>query len=119
MEAERHNQLNPHKEKHSTHIDKCFGSHDIHVIATTDYMRAYAEQIRPYIYSSYSVLGTDGFGRSDSREELREFFEINTNHIVRLTAFTLYQESSISKKQLDAIYKDTNVDPAKPNPWEV
>ena len=119
MEAERHNQLNPHKEKHSTHIDKCFGSHDIPVIATTDYMRAYAEQIRPYIYSSYSVLGTDGFGRSDSREELREFFEINTNHIVRLTAFTLYQESSISKKQLDAIYKDTNVDPAKPNPWEV
>jgi pyruvate dehydrogenase E1 component len=119
MEAERNNQLNPHKEKQSTHIDKSFGSHDIPVIATTDYMRAYAEQIRPYIYSSYSVLGTDGFGRSDSREELREFFEINTNHIVRLTAFTLYQESSISKKQLDAIYKDTNVDPAKPNPWEV
>ena len=54
MEAERHNQLNPHKEKHSTHIDKCFGSHDIPVIATTDYMRAYAEQIRPYIYSSNS-----------------------------------------------------------------
>ena len=119
MEAERYNQLNPHKEKHLTHIDRCFESHDIPVIATTDYMRAYAEQIRPYIYSSYSVLGTDGFGRSDSREELREFFEINTNHIVRLTAFTLHQESSISKKQLDAIYKDLNVDPAKPNPWEV
>ena len=119
MEAERYNQLNPHKEKHSTHIDKCFGSHDIPVIATTDYMRAYAEQIRPYIYSSYSVLGTDGFGRSDSREELREFFEINTNHIVRLTAFTLYKESTISKKQLDEIYKDLKVDPTKPNPWEV
>ena len=82
-------------------------------------MRAYADQIRPYIYSSYSVLGTDGFGRSDSREGLREFFEINTNHIVRLTAFTLYKESTISKKQLDEIYKDLKVDPTKPNQWEV
>jgi len=119
MEAERYNQLNPHKEKQKTHIDKCFGDHDIPVIATTDYMRVYADQIRPYIYSSYAVLGTDGFGRSDTREELREFFEINTNHIVRLTAFTLFKESKISKELLDDIYKDIKVDPAKPNPWEV
>jgi pyruvate dehydrogenase E1 component len=119
MEAERHNQLNPHKAPLVTHLDKCFGNKDIPVVASTDYMRAYADQIRPYINSSYAVLGTDGFGRSDSREELRDFFEISANHIMRVTAYSLYKESKISKEALDTIYKEVKVDPSKPNPWEV
>ena len=119
MEVERYNQLNPHKETKKNHIDNCFGDLDIPVVASTDYMRAYPDQIRPYIKSSFSSLGTDGFGRSDSREELREFFEINAKHIVRLSAFTLFKESKISKDVLDKIYKSTNVNPKKPNPWEV
>ena len=119
MEAERFNQLNPHKEPKLTHIDKCFSRNDIPVIASTDYMRAYADQIRPYIKSRYLVLGTDGFGRSDSREELREFFEISANHIVRLSAYALFQESKITKELLDKIYKDMQIDSNKPNPWEV
>ena len=119
MEVERYNQLNPHKEPKKNHIDNCFGDLDIPVVASTDYMRAYPDQIRPYIKSSFSSLGTDGFGRSDSREELREFFEINAKHIARLSAFTLFKESKISKDVLDKIYKSTNVNPKKPNPWEV
>ena len=119
MEAERFNQLNPHKEPKLTHIDKCFSKNNIPVIASTDYMRAYADQIRPYIKSRYLVLGTDGFGRSDSREELREFFEISANHIVRLSAYALFQESKINKELLDKIYKDMQIDSNKPNPWEV
>ena len=51
-------------------------------------MRAYAEQIRPYVKSDYTVLGTDGFGRSDSRKSLREFFEIDANSITRAAAYT-------------------------------
>ena len=54
-------------------------------------MRSYAEQIRPYVKSDYTVLGTDGFGRSDSRESLREFFEIDANSIVRAAAYTLHK----------------------------
>jgi pyruvate dehydrogenase E1 component len=119
MEVDRYNQLNPHKEPKLTHIDSCFGGDDIPVVASTDYMRAYAEQIRPYIKAKYLVLGTDGFGRSDSREELREFFEISANHIVRLSAFALFQEAKITKDLLDEIYQDMKVDPNKPHPWEV
>ncbi len=82
-------------------------------------MRAYAEQIRPYIKAEYSVLGTDGYGRSDSREMLRDFFEISTNSIVRVAAYSLYKQNTIDKKLLDKIYSDMGVDSSKPNPWEV
>jgi pyruvate dehydrogenase E1 component len=82
-------------------------------------MRAYAEQIRPYIKGEYSVLGTDGYGRSDSREMLRDFFEINSNNIVRVSAYSLYKNKVIDKKLLTKIYSDMGVDPSKPNPWEI
>ena len=82
-------------------------------------MRAYAEQIRPYVSSTYVVLGTDGYGRSDSRKKLREFFEVDANSIVRTTADTLVKDKKISKSVLEKVYKDMGVDQTKPNPWEV
>jgi len=82
-------------------------------------MRSYAEQIRPYLSSKYVVLGTDGYGRSDSRKKLREFFEIDANSIARTTAYTLFKDKKISKSTLEKIYKDMGVDKTKPNPWEV
>ena len=118
METERFNQLNPDKEK-DTYVEECFDNKDIPVVASTDYMRAYAEQIRPYIKGEYSVLGTDGYGRSDSREMLRDFFEINSNNIVRVSAYSLYKSKVIDKKLLTKIYSDMGVDPSKPNPWEI
>ena len=118
METERFNQLNPDKEK-DTYVEECFDNKDIPVVASTDYMRAYAEQIRPYIKGEYSVLGTDGYGRSDSREMLRDFFEINSNNIVRVSAYSLYKNKVIDKKLLTKIYSDMGVDPSKPNPWEI
>ena len=66
-----------------------------------------------------SVLGTDGFGRSDSRSSLREFFEIDDNSIVRASAYTLFKNGTLDKKKLKGIYDDLEVDPLKPNPWEV
>jgi len=119
METERENQLNPTKAKKIPYVTECFNDRDIPIIATTDYIRAYAEQIRSYISSSYTVLGTDGYGRSDSREKLREFFEINSNSIVRASAYALFEEDKIDKKLLQKIYKDMDIDPSKPNPWEV
>jgi pyruvate dehydrogenase E1 component len=119
MEVERENQLNPTKPNKLSYVAECFNDDDIPVIATTDYMRAYAEQIRPYVSSKYVVLGTDGYGRSDSRKKLREFFEIDANSIVRTTAYTLFKDKKITKSTLEKIYKDMGVDKTKPNPWEV
>ena len=119
MEVERENQLNPTKPNKLSYVAECFNDDDIPVIATTDYMRAYAEQIRPYVSSKYVVLGTDGYGRSDSRKKLREFFEIDANSIVRTTAYTLFKDKKITKLTLEKIYKDMGVDKTKPNPWEV
>jgi pyruvate dehydrogenase E1 component len=119
MEIERINQLNPTKKEQKTYVEECFENNPIPVVASTDYMRSYAEQIRPYVNSDYTVLGTDGFGRSDSRESLREFFEIDANSIVRAAAYTLHKNKIMDKAQLKKIYDDIEVDPLKPNPWEV
>ena len=119
MEVERFNQLNPDLDEKISYVEECFDGESIPVIASTDYMRSYAEQIRPYIKAKYNVLGTDGYGRSDSREMLRGFFEINASSIVRASAYSLFKEGTIDKKQLDIIYNDMDVDPSKPNPWEV
>ncbi|MDA9343252.1 pyruvate dehydrogenase (acetyl-transferring), homodimeric type, partial [Gammaproteobacteria bacterium] len=104
MEVERFNQLNPDLEEKISYVEECFDGESIPVIASTDYMRSYAEQIRPYIKAKYNVLGTDGYGRSDSREMLRGFFEINASSIVRASAYSLFKEGTIDKKQLDIIY---------------
>ena len=119
MEVERFNQLNPDLDEKISYVEECFDGESIPVIASTDYMRSYAEQIRPYIKAKYNVLGTDGYGRSDSREMLRGFFEINASSIVRASAYSLFKEGTIDKKQLDIIYNDMGVDSSKPNPWEV
>ena len=118
MESERHNQLNPGLEEKKSYIEECFDLSPMPVVASTDYMRSYAEQIRPYIKEEFTVLGTDGFGRSDSRETLREFFEIDANSIVRASAYSLYKNNKLDKTVLDKIYEEIGVDSSKINPWE-
>ena len=119
METERFNQLNPLKDKKLTYVEECFIDNDIPTIAATDYMRTYAEQIRPYITSQYATLGTDGYGRSDSRETLRDFFEVNAKSIARSSIYLLFQEKCLSKDEVEKIYKDLKIDPKKPNPWQI
>ena len=118
MESERHNQLNPGSEEKKSYVEECFDSSPMPVVASTDYMRSYAEQIRPYIKEEFTVLGTDGFGRSDSRETLREFFEIDANSIVRASVYSLYKNNKLNKTVLDKIYEEIGVDSSKINPWE-
>jgi len=118
MEVERFNQLNPTSNEKKSYVEECFSINPMPVIASTDYMRSYADQIRPYINEDFTVLGTDGFGRSDSREMLREFFEIDANSIVRASAYSLYKSGNLEKGILDKIYKDIGVDSEKVNPWE-
>ncbi len=119
MEVERKNHLNPDKDSELSYVEQCFSDKDIPVIAATDYMRSYSEQIRPYIKSSYHTLGTDGYGRSDSRQTLRDFFEIDSTNISRSAIYALYKENHISKEQIIDLYEDLEVDSDKPNPWEV
>ena len=118
MESERHNQLNPGSEEKKSYIEECFDLSPMPVVASTDYMRSYAEQIRPYIKEEFTVLGTDGFGRSDSRETLREFFEIDANSIVRASVYSLYKNNKLDKTVLGKIYEEIGVDSSKINPWE-
>ena len=119
MEKDRFNELNPTSKQKKTYVEECLPSPETPVIAATDYMRAYAEQIRGFIKAPYYTLGTDGYGRSDSRQKLREFFEVDATNIARLAIYSLFRKGDISKKEIISLYKKLKVDPSKPNPWEV
>ena len=119
MEKERFNELNPTVKQKKTYVEECLPSSNTPVIAATDYMRAYPEQIRGFIKAPYYTLGTDGYGRSDSRQKLREFFEVDANNIARMAIYSLVRKGDISKKEITSFYKKLKVDPSKPNPWEV
>ena len=98
METERKKIMNP-LSKSETYLDKVFNDSKVPVIASSDYMRAYPEQIRPYVSSDYYVLGTDGFGRrNDSRQRLREFFEVDAKTIVQTSVYALYKSEIITTK---------------------
>ena len=117
MEIERKNQLNPNKKEIKTYVEECFEDDSIPIVASTDYMRAYAEQIRPYVKADYTVLGTDGFGRSDSRKKLREYFEVDANNIAATAAYALLQDQTIDKKQVGKIYDKLGINKDKSSPW--
>jgi pyruvate dehydrogenase E1 component len=119
MEKERFNELNPTSKQKMTYVEECLPSRDIPVIAATDYMRAYPEQIRGFVNGPYYTLGTDGYGRSDSRQKLREFFEVDANNIARIAIYSLFRKGDLDKKEIKAFYDKLKVDPSKPNPWEV
>ena len=119
MEKERFNELNPTSKQKQTYVEECLPSSETPVIAATDYMRAYPEQIRGFIKAPYYTLGTDGYGRSDSRQKLREFFEVDATSIARIAIYSLFRKGDLNKKQITAFYKKLKVNPSKPNPWEV
>ena len=101
------------------YITKCLSNTKGPVIAATDYIKNYAEQIRKYVPNSYEVLGTDGFGRSDSRQSLRDFFEVSANYIVITAIKSLVKEGDIDKSIFKKALKKYNIDPDKPNPIKV
>jgi pyruvate dehydrogenase E1 component len=87
------------------------------VVAATDYVRAYADQVRAFVpQRDYLVLGTDGFGRSDTRENLRRYFEVDRYHIAYAAMAGLYQREEISRSELFAAREKLGIDPDKPLP---
>lgn len=86
------------------------------VVAATDYMKLYADQVRAWVPASYTVLGTDGFGRSDSRANLRRHFEVNAHYIVIAALAELAKAGDIDKKVVTKAIKDFDIDVNKINP---
>jgi pyruvate dehydrogenase E1 component len=86
------------------------------IIAATDYMKNYAEQIRAFVPNAYTVLGTDGFGRSDSRVNLRRFFEVDANYIAAAAMSELFEAGVITKADMQSALTKYDIDGNKPNP---
>ena len=95
---------------------ECFGDRTGPFIAATDYMKIIGDQIRQWVPGRYVVLGTDGYGRSDSREQLRHHFEVDAAHIVVASLRALADEGKLDMATVKAAMKKFNIDPAKPNP---
>jgi pyruvate dehydrogenase E1 component len=117
--VERHNMLHPGEKPRVSHLESCLGNTKGPAVAATDYVRAYPDQIRPYVKRRYVVLGTDGFGRSDTREKLRRFFEVDRFYVTVAALKALADDGTIpATKAADAMNK-YGIDPAKPAPWTV
>jgi pyruvate dehydrogenase E1 component len=117
MATERWNMLHPADERRQSFVEtQLSGRPDGPAIAATDYVRAFADQIRPYVNRRYRVLGTDGFGRSDYRRKLREHFEVN-RHFITLAALTeLAAEGSVPAGAAAEAIKKYGLNPNKPDP---
>jgi len=119
MDCERWNMLHPEDPRRASYVEQCLIDRNGPVIAATDYIKAFADQIRPYIPGRYKVLGTDGFGRSDTRKKLRHFFEVDRYYVAVAALKALADEGTIDAKIVSKAIKLYNVNPDKPNPVTV
>jgi pyruvate dehydrogenase E1 component len=118
-DVERWNRLHPLEKQKTSYVHDCLASTEGPVIAATDYMRAYAEQLRVLMPRSYHTLGTDGFGRSDTRKQLRRFFEVDRFYVVLTALQALSEEGTIDKAVVAKAIKQYNIHPDKLNPTTV
>ncbi len=117
--AGRWNLLHPADKPKLSHVEQCLKDTRGPVIASTDYVRAFAEQIRPYVPRRYAVLGADGFGRSDTREKLRGFFEVDRRYVALAALKALADEGLLDKAKMKEAIAKYGLDPNKPNPVTV
>ena len=116
LDCERWNRLNPLEKPKTPYVAEVLDGAKGPVIAATDYMKSYAVQIRQFISQPYTVLGTDGLGRSDSRANLRRHFEVDANHVAAAAMVALYREGAVDKKDVEKALKKYEIDGDKPNP---
>ena len=119
LSIKRQNLLHPDKKQKLTYVESLFEDKNTPVVAATDYMKIYADQIREFIPNKYIVLGTDGFGRSDTRKQLRKFFEVNRHYIVVAALKALADEGKIEVGKINEAIKKYNIDPNKPEPTTI
>ena len=111
--------LHPDKPSRKAYVEQSLADRKGPVIAATDYMRAYPEQIRPYVRSRYVCLGTDGFGRSDYRVALRSFFEVNRYYVAIAALKALADDGELQAATVKQAIAKYGIDTEKPNPWTV
>ncbi len=120
MQAERWNMLHPDAEEpRRAYVTKCLGGRPSPVVASTDYIRAVPDQIRQWVPGRYRVLGTDGYGRSDFRQALRRFFEIDRHYVAVAALKELADEGSISASRVAEAIERYEIDPEAPMPSTV
>jgi pyruvate dehydrogenase E1 component len=119
IECERYNLLHPDKAPRTAYVKQCFKDREGPVIAATDYMRIVPDQIRQWVSGRYLTLGTDGYGRSDSRAALRRHFEVDRNSIAITALRALADEGKVDKVTVTKAMKDLGIDASKPDPWKV
>jgi len=114
--TERWNRLHPEEEPRLSFVERQLARRQGPAVAVTDYVRAYGEQIRPLVRDSYRVLGTDGFGRSDGREQLRRFFEVDRSHVCVAALSALADDGEIERSRVAEAIRKYGIDPEKPAP---
>jgi pyruvate dehydrogenase E1 component len=119
LSIKRQNLLHPDKKQKLSYVESLFEDENTPVVAATDYMKIYADQIREFIPNKYIVLGTDGFGRSDTRNQLRKFFEVNRYYIVVSALKGLADEGKIEIGKINEAIKKYKIDPNKPEPTSI
>jgi pyruvate dehydrogenase E1 component len=111
--------LHPTEPQRTSYVETCLSGRSGPVIAATDYMRLFADQIRPYVPGRYKVLGTDGFGRSDYRVRLRDFFEVDRHWVAVAALKSLAEEGQVPAAKVAEAIAKYGLDPQKPAPWTV
>ncbi|MFZ0377028.1 MAG: pyruvate dehydrogenase (acetyl-transferring), homodimeric type, partial [Solirubrobacteraceae bacterium] len=119
IEVERWNMLHPLEEPRQAYAASCLSDREGPVIASTDYIRAFADQIRQWVPGSYRVLGTDGFGRSDFRHALRRFFEIDRHYVVVAALKELADSGAIERDRVREAIERYGIDVEAPMPTTV
>ena len=118
MEVERWNMLNPTEPQRRTWVEECLDGRAGPAVAATDYIRAFADQIRPYVSGRYVVLGTDGFGRSDYRVTLRRFFEVDRYHVAVAALKALADEGAIEPSVVASAIERYEIETDPVPPWK-
>lgn len=116
LAVERYNAMHPQEKEQKCYVVEQLKDRPGPVIAATDYMRIYADQIRPFVPNHYVTLGTDGYGRSDTRQQLRHFFEVDAKFIVLAALNALVAEGNLDKSKVVDAMKRYNINPDKLNP---
>jgi len=119
LEIERYNLLNPDKKPKKTYIEKCLSSTEGPIVAASDYIRLNSDQIRPFTSKAFYSFGTDGYGRSDTRKNLRKFFEVDKEHIVAYSLSVLAKEQLLPSKYANDAIKKYNIDTEKAIPTKL
>jgi pyruvate dehydrogenase E1 component len=118
IETDRWNRLHPESAARTPYVVQALQGVPGPIIAATDYVRTVPDFIRPWIAQRYVVLGTDGYGRSDTREALRRFFEVDPENIAIAALHALSQEGAIAAADVARAIRELGIDPEKPNPLD-